>query len=126
MRPMPSAASSAPSGNVFHRIHNSHMLASAWKMVRDRLEFLEREGLRDKTVKDQLLANKEMRAEYLIVYDMVTELDKVLKTRFSLIARMSRASVLSSRMQIFILYRHRALSTIFQVCRRCQRATRGV
>jgi hypothetical protein len=111
---------------VFHRIHNSHMLASAWKMVRDRLEFLGREGLRDKTVKDQLLANKEMRAEYLIVYDMVTELDKVLKTRFSLIARMSRAFVLSSRMLIFILYRHRALFAIFQVCRRCQRVTRGV
>ena len=71
------------------RIHNSHMLASAWKKIRDQLELLSRAGLRDQRVVFQVRDNQALRKEYLFLYDFTTKLANVLQTRFSQIARTS-------------------------------------
>jgi hypothetical protein len=77
------------------RVHNSHMLASAWKKIRDQLELLSQAGLRDERVISQIQDNLDLRKEYLFLYDFVTKLANVLQTRFSQIAQTSGMSLRS-------------------------------
>jgi hypothetical protein len=68
------------------RVHNSYMLASAWRIVRDRLELLEHEGIVNYQVRLQLAKNPGLRAEYLAVCDVLGALVDALQARFSLLA----------------------------------------
>ncbi|KAF9010573.1 hypothetical protein BDQ17DRAFT_1346459 [Cyathus striatus] len=53
------------------RIHNTFMLASAWKIVRDTLHGLEIQGLGDKNVRSKLKSEENLRDRYLAAYEMV-------------------------------------------------------
>ncbi|KAI0305730.1 hypothetical protein B0F90DRAFT_1700505 [Multifurca ochricompacta] len=61
------------------------MLASAWRIVRDRLEFLG-QGIDNGQVRSQLARKPDFRKEYLIVYDILSALIDALQARFSLLA----------------------------------------
>jgi hypothetical protein len=67
------------------------MIASAWKIVRDRLELLEQEGIINSQVRSQLLKKPELRKDYLVAYDVLGALIDALQVRFSLLA--ARAGV---------------------------------
>ncbi|KDQ57640.1 hypothetical protein JAAARDRAFT_35330 [Jaapia argillacea MUCL 33604] len=56
---------------VATRVHNSYMLASAWKIVRDTLHELDDEGLRQDRVRVDVRRNERLRSLYLVMYDMV-------------------------------------------------------
>lgn len=62
------------------------MLASAWKIVRDRLELLEQKGVNNSKVRSQLANKPNMRQEYLVVCDVLHALIDALQARFSLLA----------------------------------------
>jgi hypothetical protein len=62
------------------------MIASAWKIVRDRLELLEQEGIINGQVRSQLSKKPDLRKDYLIVYDVLSALIDALQARFSLLA----------------------------------------
>ncbi|KAI0027822.1 hypothetical protein K488DRAFT_74250 [Vararia minispora EC-137] len=66
---------------LMSRVHNSYMLASCWKIIRNHLEMLEHDGLADANIRDQLVTNDEMRTGYLTVYDIVAELGDVLQNQ---------------------------------------------
>lgn len=68
------------------RIHNSYMLASAWKIVRDRLELLEQKGIDNSKVRSQLANKPNLRQEYLAVCDVLHALIGGLQARFSVLA----------------------------------------
>ncbi|KAF8199716.1 hypothetical protein BJ912DRAFT_950065 [Pholiota molesta] len=71
---------------VATRIHNSYMLASAWKMVSDRLNEFAVEGLTDQNAKLQLQSNADMRARYLVLCNMVDVLVKMNQDRSAVLA----------------------------------------
>jgi len=62
------------------------MLASAWKIVRDRLELLEQKGLVNDQVRSQLAKNRHLRQQYLAVCDVCGALVDALQARFSSLA----------------------------------------
>ena len=68
------------------RVHNSYMLASAWKIVRDRLELLEQQGVVNSQIRSQLTNKPSLRKEYLAVCDVLGALVDALQARFSLLA----------------------------------------
>ncbi|KAF8502264.1 hypothetical protein F5888DRAFT_1800741 [Russula emetica] len=68
------------------RIHNSYMLASAWKIVRDRLELLEQKGIDNSKVRSQLANKPNLRQEYFAVCDVLHALIDALQARFSVLA----------------------------------------
>lgn len=61
------------------------MLASAWKIVRDRLELLEQKGIANGQVRSQLAKNPSLRTEYLVVCDILSALIDALQAGFSLL-----------------------------------------
>ena len=67
------------------------MLASAWKIIRNRLEALDNSGLTDARIKTQLLERPDLREEYLILYDIVNTLVDALQHRFSVLAMSASA-----------------------------------
>jgi hypothetical protein len=67
------------------------MIASAWKIVRDRLELLEQGGIINGQVRSQLSKKPDLRQDYLAAYDVLSALIDVLQARFSLLA--ARAGV---------------------------------
>ena len=67
------------------------MLASAWKIIRNRLEALDNSGLTDARIKAQLLERPDLREEYLILYDIVNTLVDALQHRFSVLAMSASA-----------------------------------
>ncbi|CAA7261735.1 unnamed protein product [Cyclocybe aegerita] len=71
---------------VATRVHNSFMLASAWKIVSETLNNLAVDGLSDKNVKLKLKNDVDMRDRYLVLYDMVNTLVDVSQDRFSVLA----------------------------------------
>jgi hypothetical protein len=73
-----------------YRIHNSYMLASAWKMVSDRLNEFAVEGLTDQNAKLQLQSNADMRARYLVLCNMVDVLVKMNQDRSAVLATTAR------------------------------------
>ncbi|TRM69506.1 hypothetical protein BD626DRAFT_533140 [Schizophyllum amplum] len=74
---------------VATRIHNAYLLASAWKIASDTLALLAREGLEDRTVKQQLKSNEKMRSRYLVLFDMVGHLVDMTQTKFAVLATKS-------------------------------------
>jgi hypothetical protein len=62
------------------------MLASAWKIVRDRLEVLEQKGIDNSKVRSQLSNKPDLRQEYLAVWDVLHALIDALQARFSVLA----------------------------------------
>jgi hypothetical protein len=75
---------------LLYRIHNAYLLASAWKIVMETLHELARDGLTDETIKIQLKNNQKLRARYLVLYDMVTELVNLSQAKFSVLATTTR------------------------------------
>jgi len=71
---------------IANKIHNTYLLASAWKLVSDTLHELAQQGLTDKTIKMQLRNNVNLRARYLVLYDLVTVLVNLSQVKFSLLA----------------------------------------
>ena len=67
-------------------IHNSYMLASAWKIVRDRLEILEQKGIDNSRVRSQLANKPNLRQEYFAVCNVLNALIDALQARFSVLA----------------------------------------
>lgn len=72
------------------------MLASVWKIIRDRLDGLYTDGLSDDQTRAQLKQQEKLREQYLIVYDMVNVLVNALQVRFSLLATTSSNTVSDS------------------------------
>ncbi|KAI9450353.1 hypothetical protein F5148DRAFT_987108 [Russula earlei] len=68
------------------RVHNSYMVASAWKIVRGRLEVLQREGIVNSQIRSQLTKDPHLRKEYLAVCDVLGALIDALQARFSFLA----------------------------------------
>ncbi|KAG7098800.1 hypothetical protein E1B28_000705 [Marasmius oreades] len=75
---------------VSDRIHNSYMIASAWKLVADSLCELEEDGLSNKQVVQQLSNNQELRSRYLALYDVIDTLVKLNQTKFAVLATTTR------------------------------------
>lgn len=85
------------------------MLASIWRIIRDRLEYLDIEGLHEDNVRTQILKNEELRIDYLILYNVVSKLTDTLQTRFA------QAASLSGRCtSLFAYYEQRSRSFIDQ------------
>jgi hypothetical protein len=62
------------------------MIASAWKIVRDRLVLLEQRGIVSSQIRSQLAKKPGLRKEYLVVCDVLAALVDALQARFSLLA----------------------------------------
>ncbi|KAG1878280.1 hypothetical protein F4604DRAFT_1923849 [Suillus subluteus] len=68
------------------RIHNTYMVASAWKIVVDSLRALEKSGLNDATAHIQLQKDQGLLARYLVVCDLVSNLVDLGQKKFSVLA----------------------------------------
>ncbi|KAG2153717.1 uncharacterized protein EDB93DRAFT_1081918 [Suillus bovinus] len=68
------------------RIHNTYMVASAWKIVLDSLRALEKSGLDDATAHIQLQRDQGLLSRYLIVCDLVSNLVDLGQKKFSVLA----------------------------------------
>jgi hypothetical protein len=61
--------------------------------VYEALQELEAQGLEDRKIKDQLSANPNFRAHYLILYDMVSHLVDANQAKVSVLATTTRRSI---------------------------------
>ncbi|OAX37405.1 hypothetical protein K503DRAFT_850462 [Rhizopogon vinicolor AM-OR11-026] len=68
------------------RIHNTYMVASAWKIVFDSLRALEKSGLNDATAHIQLQKDQGLLSRYLVVCDLVSNLVDLGQKKFSVLA----------------------------------------
>ncbi|TFY80469.1 hypothetical protein EWM64_g3543 [Hericium alpestre] len=68
------------------RIHNTYMLASMWRMIKNGLSNLDSEGLSSSKIRQQLQQNEGMRIEYMMLYDAVNTLVDVAHDKFSSLA----------------------------------------
>ncbi|KAG1809301.1 uncharacterized protein BJ212DRAFT_1448757 [Suillus subaureus] len=68
------------------RIHNTYMVASAWKIVLSSLRALEKSGLDDATAHIQLQKDQGLLSRYLIVCDLVSNLVDLGQKKFSVLA----------------------------------------
>ncbi|KAF6743058.1 hypothetical protein DFP72DRAFT_1102787 [Ephemerocybe angulata] len=68
------------------RIHNTYMIASAWKIINDNLKGVAGEGITDTNVKTKLKADVALRKRYLVLYDMVGKLVDIFHKRVSALA----------------------------------------
>jgi hypothetical protein len=68
------------------RIHNTYMVASAWKIVLDSLRALEKFGLSDATAHIQLQKDQGLLSRYLVVCDLVSNLVDLGQKKFSVLA----------------------------------------
>ncbi|KAJ7593978.1 hypothetical protein C8J56DRAFT_1012387 [Mycena floridula] len=71
---------------VANRIHNTYLLASAWRIVADSLIELGESGISDHSVVTQLANDEELRSRYLVVFDMVNKLVDLAQAHFSVLA----------------------------------------
>jgi orotate phosphoribosyltransferase-like protein len=62
------------------------MQASAWKVVCEALHELEEQGVDDKKIKDELGLSRNLRARYLVLYDMVSHLANANQVKVSVLA----------------------------------------
>lgn len=74
---------------VATRVHNTYMLASAWKIVFEMLYELVELDLTDGNIKSQLKASADIRNRYLVLYDLVDILVNVTHAKFSVLATIS-------------------------------------
>ncbi|TFK44345.1 hypothetical protein BDQ12DRAFT_672818 [Crucibulum laeve] len=82
----PSRNPSYVASMVGTRIHNTYMLASAWKIIKDTLHDLQKQGISDKNVKLKLKNDPALRDRYLVLYDIVNVLVNMSQARFSVLA----------------------------------------
>jgi hypothetical protein len=78
------------------------MLASAWRIVSETLNGLAIDGLTDKNVKTKLKNDPNLRARYLVLFDIVKILVKMDQDRFSVLATTARAYKYSAVQLIFV------------------------
>lgn len=74
------------------RIHNTYMVASAWKIVLDSLRALEKSGLNDATAHIQLQKDQGLLSRYLVVCDLVSNLVDLGQKKFSVLATTTRTA----------------------------------
>jgi hypothetical protein len=74
------------------RIHNTYMVASAWKIVLDSLRALEKFGLSDATAHIQLQKDQGLLSRYLVVCDLVSNLVDLGQKKFSVLATTTRTA----------------------------------
>lgn len=74
------------------RIHNTYMVASAWKIVLDSLRALEKFGLNDATAHIQLQKDQGLLSRYLVVCDLVSNLVDLGQKKFSVLATTTRTA----------------------------------
>ena len=74
------------------RLHNSFMLASAWKIVSETLNGFAVNGVRDENIKSKLKSDSTLRERYLLLGDMVKTLVELGQKRFSVLATTARIS----------------------------------
>lgn len=74
------------------RLHNSYMLASAWKIVAATLRGFAMIGIRDENIKNKLQNDSILREQYLVLYDVVNTLVDLSQRRFSVLATTARRS----------------------------------
>lgn len=72
------------------RIHNTYMFASAWRLVAETLEDLEKDGLEDSTIRAQLEKNEPMRAKYISLWEVVNTLAAAYQARVLQLAQANR------------------------------------
>lgn len=72
------------------RIHNTYMVASAWKIVLNSLRTLEKSGLNDATAHIQLQKDQGLLSRYLVVCDLVSNLVDLGQKKFSVLATTAR------------------------------------
>ncbi|KAF6763057.1 hypothetical protein DFP72DRAFT_1030216 [Ephemerocybe angulata] len=71
------------------RVHNTYMVASAWRIITDNLKRLSREGVTDSNIKSKLKTDDALRQRYLVLYDMVGKLVDIFHKRVSVLATTS-------------------------------------
>ncbi|KAF5389386.1 hypothetical protein D9757_004247 [Collybiopsis confluens] len=71
---------------VSDRIHNTYLLASAWKIVVDTLYSLQQCDMTGDSVISILIKDEHLRSEYLGLYDLVCTLVDLSQRQFSLLA----------------------------------------
>ncbi|KAF8650432.1 hypothetical protein AX16_005235 [Volvariella volvacea WC 439] len=68
------------------RIHNTYMLASAWKIIFDCLAKFARKGVNDQNIKTKLKTDPQFRSRYLALYDMVNVMVDIGQSKVSVLA----------------------------------------
>ncbi|RXW24981.1 hypothetical protein EST38_g912 [Candolleomyces aberdarensis] len=71
------------------KVHNTYMVASAYKLIAETLQSLGEGGVTDTNIKLKLKNDTEVRQRFLVLYDMVKELVKIFHTRVSVLATTS-------------------------------------
>ncbi|KAF9529234.1 hypothetical protein CPB83DRAFT_852909 [Crepidotus variabilis] len=71
---------------VATRLHNSYMLASAWKIVSQTLNNFATSGVTDQNIKAKLKNDTKIRDNYLVLWDMVNKLVSMSQDQFSVLA----------------------------------------
>ncbi|THH29850.1 hypothetical protein EUX98_g4322 [Antrodiella citrinella] len=56
------------------KIHNTYMFASAWRLIAETLDGLQKQGLEEQKIRAQLEADTVMRSKYLALYSVVNTL----------------------------------------------------
>lgn len=75
------------------RLHNSYMLASAWKIVSETLDSFAVNGVRDENIKSKLKSEPILREQYLALCNIVNTLVELSQNRFSVLATTARRSI---------------------------------
>jgi hypothetical protein len=81
---------------MFFRLHNSYMLASAWKIVSETLNSFAVNGVRDENIKSKLTSDPTLREQYLVLRNIVNTLVELSQNRFSVLATTTRRSIFFS------------------------------
>ena len=94
------------------------MLASAWKIVLDTLGELQQDGLGDRTAQADLKKHEDIRARYLVLYDMVSKLVEIGQNKFSVLATTTREFIPVLKMKPYpdLSVLCSSLRSIFQTC----------
>lgn len=66
------------------------MFASAWRLIAETLEDLEKDGLEDGTIRAQLEKNEAMRARYISLWEVVNNLAAAYQARLLQLAQANR------------------------------------
>lgn len=82
--------------SMFFRLHNSYMLASAWKIVSETLDSFAVNGVRDENIKNKLKNDPILREQYLVVCNIVNTLVELSQNKFSVFATTARRSIFFS------------------------------
>lgn len=92
------------------------MLASAWNLVVQGLKELERIGLVERNVRDQLRQSERMRIIYLVVFKMVENIIAIDQQQLRYIAQFTGENTHFPIGSLIHIRFRRALWTLFQDC----------